>query len=136
MLSKQSGLFFWEENMAYSLNLSKLLSDLTGPKGLSALTEEFHKIRSEVDRLKSNVQPEAHKKLKAIQVRINGLRSNWEKRQGKLEKELDKTFQSVIRVAKEAESKIQSGLRGKKRTTTKKAASGRRKSTRKRARRS
>lgn len=122
--------------MAYSLNLGKLLSDITGPKGLAALTEEIHKIRGEVDRLKNSVQPQAEKKLKAIQVRLTGLRNKWEKRQTKLEKEFDRTLSTVKRVAKDAEQKIQKALRrssSKRKTTTKKASSRTTKTTKKRA---
>lgn len=106
--------------MAYSLNLGKLLSDITGPKGLAAVTEELHKIRNEVDRLRDNVQPQAEKKLKAIQVRLNGLRSDLIKRRGKLEKEFDKTFKNVKRVAKDAEARVHSAIKSKR--ATKKAA--------------
>ncbi len=108
--------------MSYTLNLGKLLSDITGPKGLAALTEEIHKIRNEVDRLKHNVQPQAEKKLKAIQVRLNGLRNTLVKRRGKFEKELDKTLNNVKRVAKDAESRIQTAIQTGKKRTTKKSA--------------
>lgn len=108
--------------MAYSLNLGKLISDITGPKGLAALTEEIHKLRAEVDRLKNKAQPEAEKRLKAIQVRLNGLRNTWEKRQNKFEKEIGKTLNTVRKVAKEAEGKIQTAIRSGKKRSSKKAA--------------
>lgn len=108
--------------MAYSLNLGKLLGDITGPKGLAALTEEIHKIRSEVERLKHNVQPQAEKKLKAIQIRLNGLRSNLTKRHTKFEKEFGKTLNNVKRVAKDAESRIQTAIKTGKKRASKKAA--------------
>lgn len=107
--------------MAYTLNLGKLISDITGPKGLAAVTEEIHKIRNEVDRLRDNVQPQAEKKLKAIQVRLNGLRTDLIKRRGKIEKEFDKTFKNVKRVAKDAEARVHSAIKSK-RTTKKMAA--------------
>lgn len=108
--------------MAYSLNLGKLLSDITGPKGLAALTEEIHKLRNEVDRLKNKAQPEAERRLKLLQVRLNGLRSNWEKRQTKFEKEFGKTLKTVKKAAKDAEGKIQTAIRSGKKRASKKAA--------------
>lgn len=124
--------------MPYTFNFSKLISDLTGPKGLAALTEELHKIRNEVERLKNNVQPQAERRLKAIQVRLKGIRANWEKRQTKFEKEVEKSLGTVKRVAKDAEVKLQKAMRGQSSKGSKKKKAGRtiKKSAKSRSRKS
>lgn len=108
--------------MAYQLNLNKLIKDLRGPKGLAALTDEVNKIRTEVERLTDSVPPTAQKQLKEIQVRLNGLKSNWSKRQAAFGKEIEKTLNQLKKAAKDAEARVEISL-GRK--PAKKAAKAR-----------
>lgn len=116
--------------MAYTLNLTKLINDLRGPKGLAALTEEVAKIKNEVEALTESLQPTAQKRLKEIQVRLNGLKSSWNKRHSVLEKEVEKTLGQLKKAAKDAEAKLEKALKGAKKKT---AAKTSKKTTRKAA---
>lgn len=97
--------------MAYSLNLHKLISDLRGPKGLAALTEEVTKLKAEVDRIRDSVQPEAKKRLKKIQVQLNKLKNDWDKKQVKFEAEVTKTVKGLKKAAQDAEAKLEKAVK-------------------------
>lgn len=120
--------------MAYSLNLEKLIKDLRGPKGLAALTEEVSKIKSEMDRIRDSVQPQARKRLKELQAQVNKMKTTWTKRQSQLEKEVEKTVAGLKKAAKDAETRIQKAVKGQKagakRKTSKKAGATKKKATR------
>lgn len=124
--------------MAYHLNLNKLIKEMRGPKGLAALTDEVGKMRTEVERLAESVQPTAQKRLKEIQVRLNGLKSNWNKRQAAFEKEVEKTLTQLKKAAKDAETRLEKAVgraaAGKGKKTSKKAATKTRATSKKAAR--
>lgn len=108
--------------MAYHLNLQKLIKDLRGPKGLAALTEEVTKLRTEMERIRDNVQPQAQKRLKEIKVRLNGLKSTWDKNQTQLEKEISKSMAGLKKAAKDAEARLQKSLKANGKTKGKKTS--------------
>lgn len=115
--------------MAYTFDLNKFLKNLRGPKGLATLTDEFEKIKSEVHRIQKVYEPQAQKRLKAMQVQLKGLRSKWEKNQGKFEKEVEKTLSTVRKAAQEAETNLKKAIKLGK-TSKKKAARSSKKTSR------
>ena len=120
--------------MAYTFDLNKFLKNLRGPKGLSTLTEEFDRIKTEVARLRKSYEPQAQKKMKQLQVQLKGMKNKWEKNQGKFEKELEKTLSQVKKAAHEAETNLKKAIKGgktaKRKTAAKGGARGSKKTTR------
>lgn len=114
--------------MAYNFDLNKFLKNLRGPKGLSTLTEEFDRIKTEVARLRKSYEPQAQRKMKQLQVQLKGMKTKWEKNQGKFEKELEKTLGQVKKAAHEAESNLKKAIKVGK-TSKKKAPARKAKKT-------
>jgi hypothetical protein len=96
--------------MNYKIDIKNLIRDLRGPKGTAALTEEFEKIKSEVQKLGKMVRPRAEKRLLVAQTRLRNLLSQFEKRQDQMEKDLQKTFRNIRSMARDTESRLQTAL--------------------------
>lgn len=122
-----------EAHMAYHLDVKKLMKDLRGPKGVSALTEEIAKASEELQKLRREVQPQAEAKIKQARATLDHVQKRLKAAQNDLDKELNKTLTLVKKYGKEAEQgfkKIKVAVTKKKapkrpaaRKTTKKATS-------------
>jgi SMC interacting uncharacterized protein involved in chromosome segregation len=92
--------------MAYSLDLKKLVNDLRGPKGVSALTEELNKLSSQINKLKEQVKPQAHAKLREAEAKYAVLLKKFHTAQKDLDKEVTKRIAVVKKHAKEVEKNL------------------------------
>lgn len=108
--------------MAYTLDLNKLIKDVRGPKGMAAVTEELNKLKSELERIRGNVEPKVEARLKKAQTRLAGLKKDLESRQKTWEKELQKTITVVKKRAIDAEKRLEAALRGNKKSASAAAA--------------
>lgn len=122
-----------------SVDIKKLVTDMRGPKGAAALTEEFNRISKELNKLKEEVRPQAQAQLKKAETRYHDLVKKLQAAQKDLDKEVNKRISIVKKQAKEVEknltqykklameqkAKFQSALGGTqtKKKTSKKAAS-------------
>jgi hypothetical protein len=121
--------------MSYSLNLNKLLKDLSSPHRREALNDEVRKIKSEIEKLSKQVRPQAEAQVKKLEVRYKNLLSVLASAQKELDREVKKTMTLVHKTKKEAEknlgnykklamkqkSKIQSAFTTKKKVTNARA---------------
>ena len=122
--------------MAYTLDVKKLLKDIRGPKGVSALTEELSKVNAEVKKIRTAVQPQAEAKLKEAKATIHEIQKKLKEAHVDLDKEIKNTVSLVTKYGKEAEkqfNKIKKVVSTKKVTTmsTKPAEKAKRKATKK-----
>jgi hypothetical protein len=96
----------WKEiemKVSYTLDIKKLMNDLRGPKGVSALTEELNKLSSEINKIKAQVKPQAHAKLKEAEVKYAALVKKLHTAQKDLDKEVTKRIAVVKKHAKDGE---------------------------------
>ena len=92
--------------MSYSLDFKKLVNDLRGPKGVSALTEELDKLSTEINKIKAQVKPQAHAKLKEAEAKYAVLSKKFHAAQKDLDKEVTKRVAVVKQHAKEVEKNL------------------------------
>src|SRR6476646_9928081 len=92
--------------MSYSLNVKKLVADLRGPKGVAALTEEFHKVSAEILRLKDSYKPQAQAQLKKAEAKYNAIVKKMHAAQKDLDKEVTKKVSLVKKEAKVVEKSL------------------------------
>jgi hypothetical protein len=92
--------------MSYSLDFKKLVNDLRGPKGVSALTEELDKLSTEINKIKAQVKPQAHAKLKEAEAKYAVLTKKFHAAQKDLDKEVTKRVAVVKKHAKEVEKNL------------------------------
>jgi len=117
-----------EAQMAYQLDVKKLIKDLRGPKGVSALTEEIAKVSGEIQKLRQTLQPQAEAKIKQARITLDHVQKRLKAAQNDLDKELDRTLVLVKKYGKEAEKGFQ---KIKVAVTKKKAGKPPRKATKK-----
>lgn len=89
--------------VSYSIDFKKLVNDLRGPKGVSALTEELNKLSSEITKIKAQVKPQAHAKLKEAEAKYAVLVKKFHAAQKDLDKEVTKRVAVVKKHAKDGE---------------------------------
>jgi hypothetical protein len=121
-----------------SVDLKKLVNEMRGPKGAAALTEEFERISSELQKLKEEVKPKAQAQLEKAEDRYQDLVKKLHAAQKDLDKEVTKRISVVKKQAKEVEknlaqykklamkqkAKLQAAFTKKKAGTKKSASSG------------
>lgn len=92
--------------MAYTLNVKKLVEDVRGQKGLTALRDEADKIKSEMKRLEQTYKPQAKEQIKKLESRYHDLVKRVQRAQKDLDKELKTTLTGVRSAAQDAEKRL------------------------------
>ena len=92
--------------MNYTLDVKKLLNDMRGTKGVSALTDELHKVSTEISKLTESMKPQAEAKLKQAESKYHELLTKLQSAQKDLDKEVTRTVSVVKKSAKEAEKNL------------------------------
>ncbi len=112
-----------------TVDLKKLVKDMRGPKGVSALTEEYQRISSEIKKVKAQVEPKAKAQLKKAEAKYNTLVKKLKTAQKDLDKEVNQQINLVKKHAKDAEKNLDQykkiavkAYKDVKRTATKKKA--------------
>lgn len=118
--------------MAYHFDLVRLMNELKGPKGVAAISEEFNKLSTEIQRLSKTLRPSAEARLKKAQMRMRQLHKMLNIAQKDFESELNTTVLRIRKRAKNTEKRLKMVLKQKnaaapkaKKTTRKKASSRR-----------
>lgn len=89
-----------------SVDLKKLVTDMRGPKGAAALTEEFNRISAELQKLKEEVRPQAQAQIKKAEARYHQMLKKLQAAQKDLDKEVSKRISVVKKQAKEVEKNL------------------------------
>lgn len=90
-----------------SIDLKKLIHEMRGPKGVSALTEEFMRVSGELKKLRDQVTPEARARIKDAEKQGHAILMNLKAAQKELESEVKSRMTKVKKQAQTAESQIE-----------------------------
>lgn len=114
--------------MSYQLDVKKLIADIKGPKGLSAVSSEIEKISGEIQRLQAVYRPQAEAKYNEVIKYINKLETQ-------IEKEVKAKLANLQKQAKAALAKSKKASKPAAKTTKKAAPAKttKKKTTRKKA---
>lgn len=90
-----------------SVDLKKLINEMRGPKGVSALTEELTRISGELKKFRDEVKPQAKAQLKKAEAKGKKLIAKLHLTQKDLDKELKHRISQVKKQAKIAEQNLE-----------------------------
>ncbi len=90
-----------------SIDLKRLIHEMRGPKGVSALTEEFMRVSGELKKLRDQVTPEARARIKDAEKQGHAILMNLKAAQKELESEVKSRITKVKKQAQTAETQIE-----------------------------